>query len=931
MDPLPLDPNDIDALLRRVAELKAAQQAQATGTEVAGTSVATQEGALILGSVTAGGHVIGHDFIQIIVLCTASPKEAEDAKAAIAGYLDAMCKDLAGLRLGEIDGTGVDTSNQKRKPLELGDVYVPLNTSLEIPARATLPAFLGSQETGKIGAEMLSSDMRPVSALEALAAHTQLTVLGSAGSGKSTFGASVLLALAQTWQGHNKELAKLGETWTYGPLLPIRVILRRFAEKLPADGPPACAGDLWHFIAEEIRDAGFGLADDNVRHLQRIASGHGALIVFDGLDECGTEAKRQRVIEGVQEFMKNAGEKCRFLLTARPYAWPGRPDPLQGVYALADFDDDQIECFIRAWYVAIVRRGWYPAGEADKKRDNLLAARQRSDLRPLAGSPLLLTLMASLHTNSPGGLPDDRADLYDGSVELLLRRWNSRIGADQALLDRLAVPGLKLSDMRDVLEQLAFEVHAANVGREGAADIGEDRLTRAFRGLLGGSKDKADQVVEYIDRRAGLLIGQGAKEGEKRYAFPHRTFQEFLAACHLAKMTDFAQKCAELGRSAPDHWQEVLPLAACKAGSERGASAADELVHGRSIDEFRRRGRPKPIDWTCAWLAGLQLKEIGLGAMRTSENKQAVAERVAGWLAASLPVHPDDGGLPARQRVRAGDLLAILRDPRFDPERFHLPADEMLGFVRIAADPEFMIGTRKADVERVGKAIDATVSGDEINDIATPTPEFHIARYPVTVAQFRAFCVAVGFQPGDDRALGDPDNRPVRYVSWREALAYCDWLQGILKASAGPFARLLREQGRIVALPSELEWEEAARGGLTGMVFPWGDTPYPERANYGDTGISDTSAVGCFAANDFGLHDMAGNVWEWTRSRWDRYPYAPKRERSDPASQDDVLVRGGSWSVRCGGARCAFRLRNLPGYRDADVGFRVVLRCAPVS
>jgi hypothetical protein len=99
-------------------------------------------------------------------------------------------------------------------------------------------------------------------------------------------------------------------------------------------------------------------------------------------------------------------------------------------------------------------------------------------------------------------------------------------------------------------------------------------------------------------------------------------------------------------------------------------------------------------------------------------------------------------------RARAGDRLAQLGDPRFDPQRFHLPADEMLGFVRIAADPGFIIGTRRQDAARVSKIIGGRYD-DEINDAPTPTPEFYIARYPVTVAQFRAFVEATAFATGD--------------------------------------------------------------------------------------------------------------------------------------------------------------------------------------
>ena len=646
MESKPFDLNDVEALRRRIAELEAAQQAS-----VSGSGAVAQSGGEALGErsvkvagpnsgmintgtqsiATQGGHVIGRDFVQFVIAITQVGEDPEEAKSVIALYLHALAADLAGLKLGEIDGSADQT---RQTPLQLADIYVPLDTTLRIPNGATLAHWL-SRERGRQRDEGdAQRETRPVSALEALAEHRELTVLGKPGSGKSTFGASVLLTLAQAWQGHSDELAKLGEKWQHGAMLPIRVVLRRFAEQLPPGDEPARAGDLWAFIGRELDASGYGLSADAMTFVQRIARTHGALILLDGLDECGNSARRERVLGAVQELMKSAGPVCRFVLTARPYAWPGGPDPARGVYALADLNDEQIEQFIRAWYAAVVKHNWLSPGKAERKLDDLLGAQHRPDLLPLAQNPLLLTLIATLHTNR-GRLPDDRADLYNESVDLLMLRWNRQIGAVKALLDELAVPGLKLSDLREVLEKLAFEVHEHSVGREGLTDIGEDRLVRAFRPLLNNSKDKADVVIDYIEKRAGLLLGQGEKDGERQFTFPHRTFQEFLAACHLAARNDFPAECARLARAAPAHWQVALPLAARLAKAERGASAADELIGGRSITEFRAGKRPEAGEWACALLAGAQLHEIGLGALNTSPRTRAIAERVADWLVTS--------------------------------------------------------------------------------------------------------------------------------------------------------------------------------------------------------------------------------------------------------------------------------------------------------
>ena len=144
-------------------------------------------------------------------------------------------------------------------------------------------------------------------------------------------------------------------------------------------------------------------------------------------------------------------------------------------------------------------------------------------------------------------------------------------------------------------------------------------------------------------------------------------------------------------------------------------------------------------------LSGGQLQEVGVGAINKRVRTRANAIRVADWLAASLSLHPDEGGVSAPQRASARDVLAALGDWRFDRERFFLPAHDLLGFVRIAADPEFRIGTRKGDAARVAKIIGRGVPDDEINDDLSPTPGFCIARYPVTVGQFKAFVDATGF------------------------------------------------------------------------------------------------------------------------------------------------------------------------------------------
>ena len=199
----------------------------------------------------------------------------------------------------------------------------------------------------------------------------------------------------------------------------------------------------------------------------------------------------------------------------------------------------------------------------------------------------------------------------------------------------------------------------------------------------------------------------------------------------------------------------------------------------------------------------------------------------------------------------AGDVLAHLGDPRFRADAWFLPDEPLLGFVEVPAGP-FQMGSDE--------------DSDEQPPHSVNLPAFYIARYPVTVAQFQAFVDATDFEPGSVNALRDPASRPVRCVNWHEALAYCDWLTETLKEWEQTPESLAKRlaQGWRFTLPTEAQWEKAARG-TDGRTYPWGEDADPNKANYGDTGIGDTSVVGCFPGgkSPYEIEDMSGNVWEW--------------------------------------------------------------------
>ena len=158
-------------------------------------------------------------------------------------------------------------------------------------------------------------------------------------------------------------------------------------------------------------------------------------------------------------------------------------------------------------------------------------------------------------------------------------------------------------------------------------------------------------------------------------------------------------------------------------------------------------------------------------------------------------------------------------------------------------------------------------------------------------------------------------SQPVVGVCWHEAKAYCAWLSA--------------QSGLSFRLPSEAEWEAAVRG-LTGRRYAYGDDFNANQANTFETHIRATTPIGVFAGGNTpdGLQDMTGNVWEWTSSLFQAYPYDPNDSRENPDNVDGRwVVRGGSWFDYLGHARAADRdysAHRASDYRDFDLGFRVV-------
>jgi formylglycine-generating enzyme required for sulfatase activity len=535
---------------------------------------------------------------------------------------------------------------------------------------------------------------------------------------------------------------------------------------------------------------------------------------------------------------------------------------------------------------------------------------------------------------------------------LLLDLWEQqRIVRDAGGNVRVIQPSLeqwlrvnKRDKVRELLNRLAYEAHAGQAELEGTADIAEEKLVM---GLLALSEDKALQparLVEFLSQRAGLLLPRGVGV----YTFPHRTFQEYLAACHLTGPT-YPAEVADLARQQPNRWREVALLAGAKAA--RGSAYAlwglvQELCH-------EAPGAGGEAAFWGAHLAGQFICETADRHNLTAAQQQQV-ERVRHWLAQVLTQLT----LPATERALAGRHLAQLGDTR--PEVLDVDA---MQFCYVPAG-DFDMG-----------------EGEELHRQHCLDYPYWLARFPVTHAQYMAFVDAGGYgqaewwaeavaagvwqdgaytaydqrrtAPGDYGRAFQLPNQPVVGASWYEALAFSKWLTARWRA-----------QGRLpaswqVVLPSEAEWEKAARGGLTiparpllatigdlagaemeaialqdnpnaQRIYPWTDSDLtPELANYDAGEINQTNAVGRFAGavSVYGCEEMIGNVFEWARSLNKDYPYDPDdgREKLARGKHDGTVLRGGSWGVPADFQRCGSRHWYAPSFVGRYYGFRLAL------
>jgi formylglycine-generating enzyme required for sulfatase activity len=494
--------------------------------------------------------------------------------------------------------------------------------------------------------------------------------------------------------------------------------------------------------------------------------------------------------------------------------------------------------------------------------------RSASSLMGLASNPYMLRMLLDVYMQYGGALPDNRGQLFERFVNVLLKREKLADIDEHTQGATLTAEGQALLTG---LRQVAFEMQVRRAAQDKDADAsaGTSLDTTAVRAILN-------------DRLLYLAVSTSILNSGQEVRFSHQLLQEYFAARHMdSEMRAGRLKAADIWKPGQwwerTNWEEAVVLLA--------GLYSDDCT---PVLNWLEEANPE-VAALCAVRSGAKTTEATQAALRDK------------WLKRLSEPNP-------KARAAVGRALG-------------LPGWDTRPGVGLRAD-----GLPDIEWCEVNDSQEWTYQDEK----RPALPPYRIAKYPITYRQFQAFMEAADgwndprwweglsdneYRRANQSAPGDQTfkvwNHPRERVSWYDAIAFCRWLSHKL----GSNYALDKVDEWAVRLPTEFEWERAARG-TDGRVYPYGDTFDAAKGNTDETGIGQTSAVGIFpdGVSPAGALDMSGNVWEWCLTDY-RNPAA--NAAGEVLSSDSArVVRGGSWLNNQVIARAASRLNYDPNDRD---------------
>ena len=746
--------------------------------------------------------------------------------------------------------------------LPLATQQVLSSTGINLPVDF-LPSGFTALEMHDLASEIEIRQVHLESLEAALHKYDKLALLGEPGSGKTT--SLWKLALDYADRGLTEPSKK--------PVLPILVSLSECVTDDIVAFVDSCFGLLSGYLTEYLPEGRL-------------------LILFDGLNEVPRKDFVARV-DQLRDFIAH-NARNRYIVTCRKLDYDERLG-LQ-VVELEELNDEHIQIFLTNYAGGV--RGQDIFRLLNDDRENLLM---------LSRNPYNLLMMAYIYGASQGRLPSNRSRLLAAFIDTLITRERSR-STD---------PWVEPSLLKQSLSFLAF---AMQEGWGPGKAVSRDWCLQQL-----ASVDPLGSPENIIHLAAGAyLIGI---PDEELLRFRHPLLQEYFSAL---RMEQKYRQGDNLTKYWQIHWLEhemppykrslINEYEPFPSPPTNGWESATLLL--ASMNGVDTAALVKAINDTNPLLAGRCLLEPGVAIDETSKNV----------VTAKILLTMSDPQVALRNRLAVGEILGYLGDPRFhgaylEPDLVEIPAGE------------FLLGDEIEEVRRIhGKMVASGV-------YVTSIPGFSIAKYPTTNAQYAKFIEAKGYDTPeywtedgwrwrqgeiqsqteaffqrrnhdipafwDDGPLNKP-NYPVVGITWYEAIAYCNWLS--------------KATGKKYVLPSEAEWEKAARGPDSRREWPWGNDFNPAYANtWEGTAVANTTPVGIYPQNmsPYGVMDLIGNVWEWTRSLFVPYPYIAGDGREDLEAGGNRIVRGGAFFSLQTFAHISMRLDSVPNYVNDHQGFRL--------
>lgn len=791
--------------------------------------------------------------------------------------------------------------------LNLENIYIDLKTT---------PVNDKQIQKHGMDVHLLDRNNEPVDLTEQVVKHNRCVILGQPGAGKTSFVNRLLIRLIDN--------EKLCDSQPKKSPIPLHIELRRLANWYETNSKQGnSASLLWDYVEYALKDQTWDKALPEIR--SQCEQGK-LLVVLDGLDEVPLELTKS--ITDITTNFIACNSQNHYIATCRTLSWN---DEIQGTYhwklsgdwtilPILNFDIDQIKQFIDIWYGELTQCWKLSEQDRDNLQSGLLAAVQRERLEEISGIPLLLTVMALVHTQR-GSLPDELAVLYKEAVEYLMKRWDTLSPDDERhrLTQILHEINHQEEDILRILANVAWEVHGGNLKKKGTADIPVALISEQLETLHPKPYEKKSWAAKMLDGmrlRAGLLAPVGG--AKDRFQFPHRSFQEYMAAKYLARIPESTEEANDFSRilkrvaGKSTQWRYVVQFAAgILASNDITSSKARDLL--RHLQSTKEKAQRSEAEWRRIWLAGVSLREIGV------DRVQSQAPDLVTNIHSQLIELIEQGALSWRERAEIGDLLChhdLFKDTRKGV--LNHPTWQLV------SSGDFTFGSDKTDKD----AFD-----DEYHRPRklTMPHDYLVSRYLITVDQFRVYVEAGGKKPDNWQAQLRYPNRPVVYVDWYQANQYCEWATTQLIRHWNNLPQGFNSADCIVRLPTEAEWEYAARGN-GGRIYPWGKTWSSEKALLGNSEYGHAASVGLFpqGKSPFQCYDMSGNVLEWTRSKWKGYPYTKQHEKRNviDESGDTRVFRGGAFYDQARLGRCAYRNFYHPLSQGSVIGFRVIVSLA---